>query len=194
MPACPKCGTELIAQVDVCFTCGTVLMEKVAKPAAARRCPACGKSYPDDYADAFCTCGIELPTTLVRIGNPAALVQAPPPGTRCVVLYGPNRQPQRYFPLSKDVTLIGRLDAVQGCFPDIDVDSCVEPATARKVSRRHALVLHSRATDTFSLRPLGGNTGTQIEADMVPALVDYPLVAGTRFVLAGAVRFKFEIV
>ena len=68
-----------------------------------------------------------------------------------------------------------------------------EAGTARKVSRRHALVLHSRADDSFSLRPLGGNTGTQIEADMVPPLNDYPLRPGTRFILGGGVRFKFEI-
>jgi hypothetical protein len=74
------------------------------------------------------------------------------------------------------------------------VDAWVDPATARKVSRRHAAVLHSRADDRFHLRPLGGNTGTQVEADMVPALADYPLTPGTRFILGGAVRFKFEIV
>jgi hypothetical protein len=34
-------------------------------------------------------------------------------------------------------------------------------------SARHALILHSRATDAYTIRPLPGNTGTQIEADMV---------------------------
>ena len=42
-------------------------------------------------------------------------------------------------------------------------------------------------------RPLAGNTGTQIEADMVPPLADYPLHPGTRLVLGGSVRFRFEI-
>src|SRR5262249_533233 len=118
----------------------------------------------------------------------------PPPGTRCLVLYGHDRQPARYFPLTKDVMLIGRVDVVQGSFPDIDVDTCAPPEAARKVSRRHALVLHSRADDRYILRPLGGNTGTQIEIDMVPAMADYLLAPGTRIILGGAVRFKFEIV
>ena len=39
----------------------------------------------------------------------------------------------------------------------------------------------------------GDRTGTQVDADMVPALLDYPLAPGTRLILGGAVRFKFEI-
>ena len=58
----------------------------------------------------------------------------------------------------------------------------------------HALVLHLRQSDTFTLRPLAGNTGTQIEADLVPPQQDYPLRPGTRLVLGGTVRFKFEVV
>src|SRR5262245_337263 len=147
-------------------------------PTAERTCPACGKRYAADYQDSFCTCGVEL-TVAVQV-----VPQKPPPGTRCLVLYGDDRQPRRWFPLTKDTTLIGRLDAVQGNFPDIDVDSCLEPALARKVSRRHALILHTRADDRWILRPLGGNTGTQVEIDMVPALADYALTPGTRIVLA----------
>jgi hypothetical protein len=194
MLACPNCGTEMIAQVDVCFICGMLL----TVPPGERTCPACGKRYPADYADTFCTCGVELaapPASNLEVNPPGSpALPKPPPGTRCLVLYGPDRKPVHYFPLTQDVTLIGRLDAVQGSFPDIDVDAFVDAGMARKVSRRHALVLHSRADDRFALRPLGGNTGTQIEADMVPAMADYPLTPGIHVILGGAVRFKFEVV
>jgi len=193
MSLCPNCGTQLTAEAAVCFICGTAL-ERAAEGATDRRCPACGKRYPAGYSDSYCSCGVELAGChwqLAASASPA--VQRPAAGTSCLVLYGVNRQPLRYFPLTKDVTLIGRLDAVEGCFPDIDIDSCVDAGTARKVSRRHALVLHSRADHTFRLRPLGGNTGTQVEADMVLPLHDYPLAPGTRFILGGGVRFKFEI-
>lgn len=194
MPACPNCGTKVASEADVCFICGTVLQDTAPQP-TERHCPGCGKRYGPDYHDSFCTCGVELSGGRARAAQVAqrAQVDRPPPGTRCLVLYGQDRMPMRYFPLTKDVTLIGRLDAVQGSFPDIDVDAFVDAATARKVSRRHVLVLHSRADDTFRLRPLGGNTGTQIETDMVLPLVDYPLTPGTRFVLGGGVRFKLEI-
>jgi hypothetical protein len=197
MQVCPNCGVKLIAQVDVCFICGTLFSPPVPIGQSERVCPACGKRYPANHPDPFCTCGIEL------VAWPAPALASPvaangrndegiTPAAGILIVVGQDRRPVHTFSLTKDVTLIGRLDAVQGCFPDIDVDAWVEPALARKVSRRHALILHTRANDSFRLRPLGGNTGTQIEADMVQAMVDYPLTAGTRFILGGAVRFKFE--
>jgi FHA domain-containing protein len=157
----------------------------------ARVCPACGKNYAADYAEAFCVCGIELVPGAPRSLGPSAT--RPPAGTRCLVLYGSDRQPLYYFPLTKDATLIGRVDPVEASFVDVDLRDYLDEATARKVSRRHALVLHSRATDGYTIRPLAGNTGTQIEADMVPPERDYPLPPGTHVILGGAVRFKFEV-
>src|SRR5262245_13405883 len=100
-----------------------------------RVCPACRKTYGPDYADNFCACGLELviagapaPEAAAPPGPPAPAAERPPAGTRCLVLYGPQRQPVRYFPLRKDVTLIGRQDAVRGTFPDIDVIDCLDAA------------------------------------------------------------------
>jgi hypothetical protein len=209
MIACPNCGTELNAEALSCFICGTTFSQPVAAvpaDAGGRVCPACGQRYAADYHDSFCNCGVEL--TLAPAAAPVAVpappvpappaskppaAQRPPAGTRCLVFYGPDRKPTHYFPLTKDVTLIGRIDVVQGSFPDIDVDTVAEPAAARKVSRRHTLILHSRADDRYVLRSLPGNTGTQVEVDMVPAMADYPLTPGTRIILGGAVRFKFEV-
>ena len=166
-------------------------------PAGSRVCPACGKTYGADFSDAFCTCGVELIDAASIVEEPTAPVPAsavrPPPGTPCLTLYGPDKQPLQYFALTKDTVLIGRLDPVAGNFPEIDVTQWLDAAAARKVSRKHALVLRSRQSGGFSVRPLAGNTGTQIEADMVPALADYPLKPGTRLILGGAVRLKFEI-
>jgi hypothetical protein len=166
-----------------------------------RTCPCCGKTYGPDYPDAFCVCGMELvfldpaaAHATTAISPPATEPERPPPGTRCLVLYGPDRKPLHYFPLTRDVTVVGRQDPVAGHFPDIDLTAWLDEPSARKVSRSHALVLHSRLNDSFALRPLAGNTGTQVEAEMVPAQQDQPLRPGTRLVLGGAVRFKFEIV
>jgi hypothetical protein len=156
-----------------------------------RTCPACGKNYAADYADSFCVCGIELVPVESKITGPSAT--RPPAGTRCLVLYGPDRQPLHFFPLTKDATLIGRVDPVESSFADVDLGDYLDAATARKVSRRHALILHSRASDVYTIRPLAGNTGTQIEADMVHPEKDYPLPPGTHVILGGAVRLKFEV-
>jgi hypothetical protein len=108
-------------------------------------------------------------------------------------LYGLDRQPLQYFPLVRDVTVIGRQDPVAGHFPDIDLASWLGEDLVRKVSRAHVQVLHSRLDDCYFLRPLPGNTGTQLETDLVSAQQDYPLHPGSRIILGGAIRFKFEI-
>jgi len=109
------------------------------------------------------------------------------------VLYGPDKTPLQYFALTKDAMLIGRLDAVAGNFPDIDLDEWFDRPTIRRISRQHALILRTRATGTFVLRPLAGNTGTQLEAQMVSPQQDYPLRPGHRIILGGVIRLKFEI-
>ncbi len=182
-----------------------------AAPAApAWVCPACGKTYGKDYDDTFCVCGTELvaaapspapvpapapapPSPARPPAPPSSGTERPAVGTRCLVLYGPDKRPLHYFPLTGDALLIGRLDPVSNCFPDIDVSEFVDEATARRVSRKHALVLHARASDSYLLRPLPGNTGTQVEKELVAGGQDVPLTPGTRLVLGGAVRLKFEV-
>jgi hypothetical protein len=207
MFTCPNCGAEWIAEAVTCIMCGSgpvlpppaapppspppaiespvtdfvLQMDSIASGVLQRVCPACGKHYPADYRDSFCSCGVELagvapmpltttlpsavaeaepPPVTESMQPPPPLVAAepmpvprPPAGTRCLVLYSPDKRPVHYFPLTKDVTLIGRIDVVQGSFPDIDLDTCVEPAVARKVSRRHALILTRGPTTAMCFGP-----------------------------------------
>jgi hypothetical protein len=224
MPTCRFCGESMPAGRRTCTLCGSELPDvpssaevvaapqtpralpaavPVQLPPGGRFCPSCGIVYDPDYTDAFCICGTELqsaaPAPTVPTAAPPEPVDRPPAvkppaGTRCLVLIGPDREPIQYFALTKDVTLIGRLDAPGGNFPDIDLEEWLDTVTARKVSRQHALILRSRAADSFTLRPLSGNTGTQVERDMVVPLHDYPLMPGARIILGGVARFRFEIV
>ena len=187
-------------------------------PIGGSYCPACAKMYGPEHMDAFCTCGTELWKELPADVPMAPILDDMPPlapffdepmaeepdavklrcvkpssGTPCLVLYGPDRQPLQYFALTKDAMLIGRLDAVAGNFPDIDLDEWFDRATIRKISRQHALILRTRATSGFVLRPLVGNTGTQLDALMIAPQQDYPLKPGHRIILGGVIRLKFEI-
>jgi hypothetical protein len=116
----------------------------------------------------------------------------PPAGTDCLVVYSGQKKPIHYCAIDKDVIIVGRSDPVRGDFPDLDLSEFFDAATARKISRKHALILRSRDSQTYLLRPLGGNTGTQIEHEIAEPLHDYPLTLGTRMILGGAVRLKFE--
>jgi hypothetical protein len=177
----------------------------------SRFCPVCTRTFGPEYIDAFCPCGTELksatnaledlpmapiledlPMAPILDDVPTVAIK-PPSGTPCLVLYGPDKLPLQYFALEKDALIIGRLDAVNGVFPDIDLDQWFDRATIRKISRQHALILRTRATGGFALRPLVGNTGTQLESQMLEAMNDYPLRPGHRILLGGVIRLKFEI-
>jgi hypothetical protein len=218
MIACFVCGSQLEDDAKACSVCGTSLaavsdadepppeMVPVAPVSGARHCPACRKQYEATYADTFCECGAEL----VGDDSPdlqlAPVAETPPPllklllpdpeetlaGVPRLVVYSSDRKPVHTLVLDRDVTRIGRTDAVRGDFVDLDLGQFVDEATARKVSRKHAVILRSRETQTFTLRPLARNTGTQIGNELAVELQDYPLTDGTRIVLGGAVRLKFQ--
>ncbi len=221
MPQCVICGEALPEGARTCTICGSsqpdegsvpsasvvsaspptsrLAMPRLVAPPGGHVCPGCGQVYGPEYTDPFCACGLELVEAAaaavaeVEAGAIPASASPPASGTMCLVLYGPDKQPAQYFSLTKDAVLIGRLDAVAGVFPEIDVTQWLDPSIARKVSRQHALILRSRSGGGFLIRPLAGNTGTQLESDMVPPLQDYPLQPGMRIILGGAVRFKFEM-
>jgi len=89
---------------------------------------------------------------------------------------------------------IGREDAVRGDFPDLDLGSFLDESLVKKISRRHAEVLHARDSRTYILRPLPGNTGTQVGKELASPGQDYPLTDGTPIVLGGVVWIKFETI
>jgi hypothetical protein len=127
-----------------------------------------------------------------KVPPPAKIPEGLAPGTACLVVYH-EKQPVLYCPLVKDFTVVGRCDPLRGDFPDVDMATLFDESLARHVSRRHLLVLRSAETGQFLLRPLSGNTGTQIEREMAKDLVDYPLTDGTRIILGGKIRMKFQI-
>jgi hypothetical protein len=188
-----------------------------ASHGTSRVCPICQAQYGPDYQDEFCNCGGELvagtaaakpaavpPST----GSPSPVAATPAPapapvgpakpvrpaaGTVCLVVYSEQKEPLHYCPIVKDVTIIGRSDPVRGDFPDLDLSELFDTSISRRISRKHIMVLRSRTTGTYALRPLGGNTGTQIEKELATPLQDYQLTSGTRLVLGGVVRLKFEV-
>jgi hypothetical protein len=217
MPACFVCGSDLADDARSCPICGTSVEPDLAPappsspsaellmPAASgpRRCPSCGKRYDDSYADCFCTCGAALEADQpqpdidlrparapVDLSLEPALEPAEPGGPRLVV-YSAERQPIHTLLLDRDVTRIGRDDPIRGDFVELDVSRFFDAEVARKVSRKHCLVLRSRETQTYVLRPLARNTGTQLGNELVAELTDYPLSDGARIVLGGVVRLKF---
>ena len=177
-----------------CYVCGSELADE------ARSCPVCGTSVEPSLPVALPTPAPDIDLGPAHEAEELPLRQQPPSppqpvedtiGVARLVVYSANRQPIHTMLLDRDVTRIGRNDPVRGDFVDLDLGVLFDAETARKVSRKHCLVLRSRETRTYALRPLARNTGTQVGNELAAELTDYPLSDGTRIVLGGAVRLKF---
>jgi len=196
--ACPLCRTQYAADYqDEFCRCGGELVaaDSIQGMQTSTESLLAGPFSPE--VPAFAPPPPESPATSFPVSSPAApsnqLVR-PQPGTVCLVVYSEQKLPIHYCSITKDVTMIGRSDPVRGDFPDLDLSEMFDNSLSRKISRKHAMILRSRTTGNYSLRPLGGNTGTQVEKELAVALQDYPLTSGTRIVLGGIVRLKFEII
>ena len=76
-----------------------------------------------------------------------------PNQARLIVIRGVGQG--REFPLSGSESNIGRWDADNGIFPDIDLER-VDPES--KISRRHARILFE--SDTYQIEDVGSTNGT----------------------------------
>ncbi|MEJ7591769.1 MAG: FHA domain-containing protein [Planctomycetaceae bacterium] len=185
--------------------------ENAVEAPVSKVCGTCGKIYPAEFQDEFCECGAELTAGILNPSTspgsppdsansqpdvPSAPQTPPKPksGSKCLVTYSVDRLPIHHFVIDKDVTVIGRNDPIRNIFVDLDFSEILEPDMARKISRRHATILRSREDMSLVLRPTEGNTGTQVEGAIAEAGLDYPLTDGTRIILGGVARIKFEVI
>jgi CRP-like cAMP-binding protein len=91
-----------------------------------------------------------------------------------------------FFPVHKEVTLIGRNDPVTGHNPDIDLTKI---DTVRSVSRRHARLTYKEGTFYISEEP-GTLNGTFVNNKKIQPGIQVPIKSGT-IVGFGMVRLKF---
>lgn len=202
---------------DLDLTAQDSASSQIVLSSSDRECPACGRIFDSQFQDEFCPCGTELRPCSHSVDEAQGAPAAPPPlipsssaapptevsgttrpavGTVCLVVYSETkpRQPIHYVPIKKDVLLIGREDAVRGDFPDLDLGSLLDESMAKKVSRRHAELLRARNAQSFVLRPLPGNTGTQVGKELASPGQNYPLTDGVPIVIGGVVWMKFETI
>jgi pSer/pThr/pTyr-binding forkhead associated (FHA) protein len=93
------------------------------------------------------------------------------------------------FELSREESVIGRWDADNGIFPDVDLDSVDQEA---KVSRRHARVL--RREGKYFVEDLGSTNGTYINRGrrLLPG-TPQPLSDGDE-IIVGKTFLRFHLV
>lgn len=157
-----------------CFSCQTANLD------SSRFCDECGTrlvaSAPDlaPPPPSYVPPAVEIPSpqpvSVTSIGVPpiadepdpqiAAIEDAgdePPKVAHAMLVIERGDSPGTEFRLTSDEAIIGRWDADNGVFPEIDLDTLDREA---KVSRRHARIV--RNNGSYVIEDLGSTNGTYV--------------------------------
>ena len=162
MIKCQSCGANNLDQSQYCDECGATLVRM--KGAESDNGNASGYRTQMSDAPSFQSSNV----TSVGIPSIAEVIK------EAEKSFAKNQSPQKKnvhasltiergeligseFPIVADEALIGRWDADNGIFPDVDLDRHDPEA---KVSRRHARILHSEGQ--YAIEDLGSTNGTFI--------------------------------
>jgi len=187
MIVCPRCRTSNLDTSRFCDECGERLAAHFEPiPAAPAYVPP--EPEPPVRHDHVTSFGVPEYHTAESI-SPQTPEAAPPGGpahSRLVIERGDG--PGTEFRLSNDESIIGRWDADNGIFPDVDLDAFDSDA---KVSRRHARVIRSGAS--YMIEDLGSTNGTYVNRGrrLLPGSPQ-PLADGDE-VIVGKTFLRFQI-
>lgn len=157
MMKCPSCGTENLAGSQYCDECGAKL------PANANNGPGPPDFRPQNTSSSRISGAHSTSVGIPPIVESGDASYQPSPAnsvkdvrgahSRLVIERGESVDTE--FPLSAEEVYIGRWDADNGIFPDVDLDAHDPDA---KVSRKHARIVYRN--NIFMIEDLGSTNGT----------------------------------
>jgi len=163
MIICPTCNNSNQDSSRFCDSCGT----RLAAPAAVEPLPA---EEPPAYVPPPTSDAVPRPVSVTSIGVAPAVFETPSKndnpapnapdvaGTvHATMVIERGDGPGTEFKLVNDESTIGRWDADNGVFPDIDLDAYDSDA---KVSRKHAKLY--RSNGSYFIEDLGSTNGTYV--------------------------------
>lgn len=160
MIRCPSCGKENLDSSQFCDECGSPVRAVAGKSETNNATP---NFRPlSDYQPANVT-SVGIPffkdeVAEIRNSSPDLTEQRKSSGAKTAkLLIERGAAIGTEFKISSDESYIGRWDADNGIFPDVDLDAHDQEA---KVSRRHARII--RENDKFLIEDLGSTNGTYI--------------------------------
>jgi hypothetical protein len=191
MIRCPACQTANLDSSRFCDECGSRLI--------ALQSEAYGQQPPPYVPPSPLSQSDPRPVSVTSIGVPPLSFEAPPPQrspsseaksevAHATLTIERGDAPGTEFPLVSDESLIGRWDADNGIFPDIDLDAYDSDA---KVSRRHARIL--RRNGGYMIEDLGSTNGTYVNRGrrLLPG-TSQPLNDGDE-VIVGKTFLRFHV-
>lgn len=157
MKHCPGCAKENRDTAHFCEECGSRFPEvEQVRPVVEAQRPI-SISNPNFKAASVTSVGVP-PIADANGGKPEEAAEPPKEaavGVHSVLIIERGGAANTEFPLTNEESQIGRWDADNGIFPDIDLDAFDADA---KVSRRHARVIHRDGI--FMVEDLGSTNGT----------------------------------
>jgi hypothetical protein len=158
MKRCQKCGIENRETANFCEECGTRLAEPPPSPPAFTAEPV-SRPVSSSGFKASAVTSVGIPPLVEPNGGPVDLPEEPPSpsstGVHGTLIIERGGGANSEFPLSGEESQIGRWDADNGIFPDVDLDAFDSDA---KVSRRHARVTFRNGA--HMIEDLGSTNGT----------------------------------
>ena len=161
MKHCPKCGKQNSETARFCEDCGNKFAAEVLDIHATREPTSRPVSNPSFRASSVTSVGIPpIVPPIVEANGSKEEIAAPvapvlPSGVHSILIIERGGGQDTEFPLSNEESQIGRWDADNGIFPDVDLDAFDADA---KVSRRHARVISRNGS--FMVEDLGSTNGT----------------------------------
>jgi hypothetical protein len=192
MIKCITCGTENLEGSQYCDECGADLRYSVANSENEASQPSFSES-PKIQSASVTSVGVPLIidepkfVELIPENSEDDKLQNKNVHARLVIERGTSVGTE--FQLSADESQIGRWDADNGVFPDIDLDAHDPEA---KVSRRHARIIHQN--DKFFVEDLGSTNGTFVNRGrrLIPGTPH--LLADGDEIIVGKTFLRFHII
>ncbi|QQS33202.1 MAG: FHA domain-containing protein [Acidobacteriota bacterium] len=153
---CPTCNSANSELARFCDNCGTRLTEAPAPEPAYQPPPQTDSSFKISAATSLDIPNVELqpitPPIVETSSGPASDSRS-----HATLVIERGDSPGTNFELFNEESMIGRWDADNGIFPDVDLDAHDSDA---KVSRRHAKIY--RSGGAYFIEDLGSTNGTYV--------------------------------
>lgn len=189
MIKCPNCQTSNLDTSRFCDECGSRLASPAPEPEQVVPTPDYVPPARERLSSpAVTSIGIPPIMEADEISRPQEPLPAGEKRIHATLVIERGGAPGTEFPLTSDESTIGRWDADNGVFPDVDLDAHDEDA---KVSRRHARI--RRSSGMYSIEDLGSTNGTYVNRGrrLLPGNAQ-PLNEGDE-VIVGKTFLRFHI-
>lgn len=159
MKRCQTCGANNLNESQYCDECGAILMNIEDPENESRKMSNFRTQISDPVFQSTNVTSVGIPNIAEVIKEAEkSLEKSKQPKDKNIhanLVIERGNLVGSEFPLSTDESLIGRWDADNGIFPDVDLDRHDPEA---KISRRHARILHNDGQ--YAIEDLGSTNGT----------------------------------